>query len=272
MCVCPGHRGVRLYGAWGCQGQAARSKWVLGVWVFIRSGRVGAGSPSPGVCLVVGVTLSWVHGSCPSSRRAPYVAAGYGGAPSRARRRWRRELEPGRLLHWQHRVPVASGVKWPQRPRAPSGPCPGSDPPHRTAAPGVAAGPVATGGRGNGEAGPGSVPAGPRSHNGDAGQRKMAAGGRGRPRCPRAVQCACALRAVAGRMRTPPRASSCRAAREAPCSHHRRVRRGHQCPPAALRRAGQRRRPGRRFTSGECPAGEGALRAAPEVEPKLQVT
>lgn len=177
----------------------------------------------------------------------------------------------GRLLYWQHRVLVASGVKWPQRPRAPSGPRPGSDPPRGAAAPGGAAGPVAIGGRGKGGAGPGSVPADPRSHNGDAGLRKMAAGGRGPPRCPRAVHCARALRAVVGRMRTPPRASSCRAAREAPCGHHGGVRRGHQCPPAALRRAGQRSRPGRRLNSAEHPADDGLLRAAPEIEAKLRV-
>lgn len=43
-----------------------------------------------GICLwlsgsVLGVTLSWAQGSCRSSRRALYVAAGYGGALSRTR-------------------------------------------------------------------------------------------------------------------------------------------------------------------------------------------
>lgn len=101
------------------------------------------------VCLsVLGVALPCPRGPCPSSRRAPDVPAGHGAAPSRARRRWRREPEPGPLLHWQHRAPVASGVKWPQGPRAPPRPCPGSGPPRRTAAAGVAAGPLVTGGRG----------------------------------------------------------------------------------------------------------------------------
>lgn len=52
---------------------------------------------------------------------------------------------------------------------------PGFTPAPPDAAPGVAAGPVVTGAG----AGPGSVPADPRSHNGDAGLRKMAAAGGG---------------------------------------------------------------------------------------------
>lgn len=163
---------------------------------------------------VLGFALSWAQGSCPSSRRALYVAAEYGGAPSWTRRRWRGEPDLRRVLHWQHRVLVASGVKWHQRPRALSGPRPDSDQPRRALALGAAVGAVATGALAG--TGPGSVSAGPMSHNGDACLRKMAERGRDRPCCPRAAYCACALHAVAGRMRTPPRASSGRASREAP--------------------------------------------------------
>lgn len=219
---------------------AAGSPSVRQIWLCggARSGFPGRLSHSQGIS-ILGVALSWARSSC----RALYVAAGCGDAPSWARRRWRGEPDPRRLLHWQHRAPVASGVKYHQRHRSPSGPRPGSDRPHRSVAPGAAVqlGP----GR---ERGPGSLPAGPMSHNGDAGLRKMAAEGRGCPRCPRARYCACALRAAVGRMRTPPRASSCLASREGPCGHHGGVRRRHQCPPATLLLSRRRRRPDRRFS------------------------
>lgn len=111
--VCPSVSGpgVRVGSKWDC------------ACLPNRSGCVGATSPSLwAVCLsvcdcqalsVLAVPLSCPRGSCPSSHRAPDVAAGYGGAPSRARRRWRGQPQPGQLLHWQHRAAVASGVKWP---------------------------------------------------------------------------------------------------------------------------------------------------------------
>lgn len=119
MCVCPTHRGVHLNGAWGCLCVHLSQGW--GVPVCVTSGCVGMpGLSFRGVCLaggcqgmsVLGVALSWARSSCPSSRRALYVVAGCGGAPSWARRRWRGEPDPQRLLHWQHRAPVASGAKY----------------------------------------------------------------------------------------------------------------------------------------------------------------